>query len=73
MNTRKVEEYIVQWLIDYKSQNNINGYIIGVSGGIDSAVTSTLCAKTGLRTLCLDMPIRQNLSEHSRAKIISNG
>ena len=68
MNTRKVEEYIVQWLIDYKSQNNINGYIIGVSGGIDSAVTSTLCAKTGLRTLCLDMPIRQNLSEHSRAK-----
>ena len=68
MNTRKVEEYIVQWLIDYKNQNNINGYIIGISGGIDSAVTSTLCAKTGLRILCLDMPIRQNLSEHSRAQ-----
>jgi NAD+ synthase len=68
MNTRKVEEYIVQWLIDYKNQNNINGYIIGVSGGIDSAVTSTLCAKTGLKTLCLDIPIKQNLSEHSRAK-----
>jgi NAD+ synthase len=68
MNTRKVEEYIVQWLIDYKNQNNIDGYIIGVSGGIDSAVTSTLCAKTGLNTLCLDIPIKQNLSEHSRAK-----
>ncbi len=68
MNTSKVEEYIVQWLIDYKNQNNVNGYIIGVSGGVDSAVTSTLCAKTGLRTLCLDMPIIQALSEHSRAK-----
>ncbi len=68
MNKRKVEEYIVQWLINYKNQNNINGYIIGISGGIDSAVTSTLCAKTGLRTLCLDMPIKQALSEHSRAK-----
>ena len=68
MDTQKVEEYIVQWLIDYKVQNKINGYVIGISGGIDSAVTSTLCAKTGLQTLCLDIPIRQNLSQHSRAK-----
>lgn len=68
MNTKKVEEYIIQWLIDYKNQNKINGYVVGISGGIDSAVTSTLCAKTGLQTLCLDIPIRQNLSQHSRAK-----
>jgi len=68
MNTKKVEEYIVQWLIDYKNQNKINGYVVGISGGIDSAVTSTLCAKTGLQTLCLDIPIRQDLSQHSRAK-----
>ncbi len=63
MDTQKVEEYIVQWLIDYKVQNKINGYVIGISGGIDSAVTSTLCGKTGLQTLCLDIPIRQNLSQ----------
>ena len=68
MNTQKVKEYIIQWLIDYKNKNNLKGFIIGVSGGIDSAVTSTLCSKTGIKTLCLDMPIKQETSQHSRAK-----
>jgi len=45
MNTRKVDEYIVQWLIDYKNQNNINGYIIGVSGGIDSELPQLFVQK----------------------------
>ena len=68
MNTQKVTEYIIQWLINYKNENNLNGFIVGVSGGIDSAVTSTLCSKTGIETLCLDMPIKQEASQHSRAK-----
>ena len=68
MNTKKVKEYIIQWLIDYKNENNLNGFIVGVSGGIDSAVSSTLCSKTGIETLCLDMPIKQEASQHSRAK-----
>ena len=68
MNTQKVKEYIIQWLINYKNENNLNGFIVGVSGGIDSAVTSTLCSKTGIETLCLDMPIKQEASQHSRAK-----
>ena len=68
MNTQKVKEYIIQWLIDYKNKNNLNGFVVGVSGGIDSAVTSTLCSKTGIKTLCLDMPIKQEASQHSRAK-----
>ena len=38
----------------------MQGFVVGVSGGIDSAVTSTLCAKTGIKLLCLEMPIMQN-------------
>ena len=48
MKTEKVVEHIVHWLNDYASNAKVNGFVIGVSGGIDSAVTSTLCAKTGL-------------------------
>ena len=44
------------------------GYVIGISGGVDSALVSTLCARTGLKTLCLEMPIRQGKSQVSRAK-----
>jgi NAD+ synthase len=37
----------------------VNGFVVGISGGIDSAVTSTLCAQTGLKVLCVEMPIHQ--------------
>ena len=39
--------------------------MVGISGGIDSAVTSTLCAKTNLKTILVSMPIRQNNNQHS--------
>ncbi|GIS21761.1 MAG: hypothetical protein CM15mP122_2670 [Bacteroidota bacterium] len=45
----------------------MQGFVVGVSGGIDSAVTSTLCAKTGFKLLCLEMPIKQQSSQDSRA------
>ncbi len=45
----------------------IKGFVIGISGGIDSAVTSTLCAKTGFPLLCLEMPIHQAPTQVSRA------
>ena len=45
----------------------IKGFVIGISGGIDSAVTSTLCAKTGLELLCLEMPIHQAPNQVGRA------
>jgi len=57
----------VNWLKDYATKANINGFVIGISGGIDSAVTSTLCAKTGLDLLCLEMPIHQEEKQVSRA------
>ncbi len=67
MNTPKVAEHIVQWLKDYAMNAKVNGFVVGVSGGIDSAVTSTLCAKTGLTTLCVELPIHQAASQVNRA------
>lgn len=67
MQTEKVIDYIVQWLKDYATNANQKGFVIGISGGIDSAVTSTLCAKTGLDLLCLEMPIHQAANQSSRA------
>ena len=48
---------IVNWLKDYYWENNIKAFVVGVSGGIDSAVVSTLCAKTGLPTYVMTMPL----------------
>jgi len=67
MQTEKVTKHIVKWLKDYATNAKIKGFVIGVSGGIDSAVTSTLCAETGLPLLCLEMPIHQGKSQVSRA------
>ncbi|XCF07213.1 NAD(+) synthase [Tamlana crocina] len=67
MQTEKVVDYIVNWLKDYATKAGVNGFVVGVSGGIDSAVTSTLCAKTGLNVLCVEMPIHQAESHVSRA------
>jgi len=67
MQTEKVIDHIVNWLKDYANKANIKGFVIGISGGIDSAVTSTLCAKTGLDLLCLEMPIHQGKNQVSRA------
>lgn len=67
MQAEKVTAYIVDWLRDYAEKAKMKGFVIGVSGGIDSAVTSTLCAKTGLELLVLEMPIHQAESQVSRA------
>ncbi len=68
MHTEKVASYIINWLKDYATKAKVNGFVVGVSGGIDSAVTSTLCAKTGLPTLCVEMPIHQAESQVTRAQ-----
>ena len=52
---------IVNWIKDYYWKYNIKALVVGVSGGIDSAVVSTLCAETGLPTYVLTMPL------HSKA------
>lgn len=67
MKTEAIINHIVKWLKDYAKKNNQKGFVVGVSGGIDSALTSTLCAETGLDVLCLEMPIHQSDSQVSRA------
>ncbi len=67
MQTEKVIVHIVDWLKEYATGAKCKGFVIGVSGGIDSAVTSSLCAKTGLDLLCLEMPIHQAQNQVTRA------
>jgi NAD+ synthase len=67
MHTEKVIDHITAWLKEYCHANRQQGFVIGVSGGIDSAVTSALCARTGLPTLCVEMPIHQAQSHVTRA------
>ena len=61
-------EDISEWIRKYADENGISALVVGVSGGIDSAVTSTLCAKTGLETIVVNMPIHQDPSQYSMAK-----
>lgn len=68
MKPDKVTEHIVQWLTDYAEKAHIQGYVVGVSGGIDSAVTASLCARTGKNVLVVEMPIHQAQSQVNRAQ-----
>jgi len=65
---QQIVSYITTWLNDYCVTNHQEGFVIGISGGIDSAVTSTLCARTGKKVILLNMPIRQTVNEFNRAK-----
>ncbi|MDB4091028.1 NAD(+) synthase [Crocinitomicaceae bacterium] len=68
MQAKKVAQYIVSWLDDYCVSAKAQGFIIGISGGVDSGLTSVLCAMTGKKVILLSMPIRQTTAEYSRAK-----
>lgn len=67
MKTELVIAHIVEWLRAYCEENRQKGFVVGVSGGIDSAVTSALCARTGFPVLCVEMPIHQAQSHVDRA------
>lgn len=68
LNYNVISEEISEWLKEYTNKAGAKGFVLGVSGGIDSAVVSTLCAKTGLPLLILEMPIHQREGEVARAK-----
>ena len=70
MDTKKYERIknkIVSWLKDQIELSNQKGFVLGISGGVDSAVVSTLCAMTGKPVLCLSMPIHQEPGQLIRA------
>jgi NAD+ synthase len=67
MQTEAVVNHIVDWLKAYVQNSGLNGFVIGISGGIDSAVTATMGALTGVPVLCLEMPIHQEPNQDQRA------
>ncbi len=66
MDANKKVIFIKDWILNYVNSMPIKAksLVIGISGGIDSSVSSTLSAMTGLRTIVLTMPIKQNSSQH---------
>ena len=67
-SAEKVENHITNWLNTYLKKACIEGFVVVISGGIDSAVTSTLCARTGHKVLCLEMPIQQEANQDNLEK-----
>lgn len=67
MTSRKRINHIVKWLKQYARSAKISTFVVGISGGIDSSVVSALCARTGLRTIVVQMPIRQNKKLDNRS------
>ncbi|WP_185853396.1 NAD(+) synthase [Blattabacterium cuenoti] len=75
MKTKKIIKYIVSWLKEYVHKSKSNGLIIGISGGIDSSVTSFLASMTKFPTMILEMPIlekKKNLLSAKHAKFLTN-
>lgn len=63
---------ISKWIKKYTRKNKLSALVIGISGGIDSALVSTLCAETGLPTYIISMPIHQKQDQLSRARNHAN-
>ena len=64
---------IVRWLKDYYFDNDIDAFVVGVSGGIDSAVVSSLCARTGLPTYVVCMPLDSKFENSKLSDVHSKG
>jgi len=75
MNAEKRVGIIKDWIIDYVNSmpKKASTLIVGVSGGIDSAVVSTISSMTGINTIVLSMPIRQIKSQDDLSKLHSTG
>ena len=65
MTPKQRINHITKWIRSYATKNRIKTLVVGVSGGIDSAVVSALCARTGLPTMAVSMPIHQSKKTHS--------
>ena len=66
MHPKNKIDYIKNWILNYVNSmpNKAKSLVIGISGGIDSSVSSTLSAMTGLKTIVLSMPIKQKDTQH---------
>ena len=66
MHSKDKVDHIKNWILNYVNSmpNKAKSLVIGISGGIDSSVSSTLSAMTGLKTIVLSMPIKQKSAQH---------
>ena len=69
MTPKQRIKHITKWIRNYARSAKINTLVVGISGGIDSSVVSTLCAETGLKTIVVQMPIRQNRKLDNRSSM----
>lgn len=69
---KNISEQIQSWLKEYVTDSKQKGFVIGVSGGIDSAVVSTLCAETGLPTIVVSLPIKEKVGHNLSLEHIKN-
>ena len=69
MTPRQTIKHITRWIKTYARSAKINTLVVGISGGIDSSVVSALCAETGLDTIVVQMPIRQNRKLDNRSSM----
>ncbi|MFI5163724.1 MAG: NAD(+) synthase [Bacteroidia bacterium] len=67
MKEKQIIKYIAGWLNSYCERSSMKGFVVGISGGVDSALTSTLCALTRKPVICLNMPILQHKDQYSLA------
>ena len=67
MKNKQVIQHIVSWLKSYCDTAGMKGFVVGVSGGIDSALTSTLCAMTTMPVIVVNMPIHQHKNQYNLA------
>jgi NAD+ synthase len=65
----KLHDQITKWIRSYAKANKISCLVVGISGGIDSSVVSALCARTGIKTIVVQMPIRQNKKLDNRSSM----
>jgi NAD+ synthase len=65
----KLHAQITKWIKDYAKKAKVNTLVVGISGGIDSSVVSALCAKTGMNTIVVQMPIRQDKKLDKRSSL----
>ena len=69
MTPKQRISHIVKWIQAYARSAKISTLVVGISGGIDSSVVSALCARTGLKTIVVQMPIRQNRKLNNRSTL----
>jgi NAD+ synthase len=69
MTPKQRIKYITKWIKNYVKTARVDTLVVGISGGIDSSVVSALCAETGLKTIVVQMPIRQNKTLDNRSSM----